>query len=179
MRKVRLVILALCSAVVFDSAETIALAEQTDLLIGERSMGRVGLGMQERDVLSRYSTGSIRKTALLQEGYEQPAMEILDGKGAVLLTAEIRHDRIFRTRTMNPQLLTKSGLRVGQSFGDAKRRYGDPALTLDEDGLLAVYALQGATLVLRFLPEPEWHPRYLTETTSIVEILLVDPALAR
>ena len=55
--------------------------------------------MRQRDVLSRYGTRLLRKTTLLQEGYQQPAIEIFDGQGGVLLTAELLNDRVFRIRT--------------------------------------------------------------------------------
>ena len=78
---------------------------------------------------------------------------------------------------MNARLSTKNGLRVGAPFRDAQRMYGEPLLTGGEDGLIAVYRLEGAELLLRFMPEPEWDRKYLTDATRIVEILILDAQL--
>jgi hypothetical protein len=119
----------------------LAHGQMSDLLIGERSMGRVSLGMRAGEAQSQYPAPLTRNAVLLQEGDPQAAIEILDTGSAVLMTAELIGDRVVRIRTMNARLSTKNGLRVGAPFRDAQRMYGEPLLTGGEDGLIAVYRL--------------------------------------
>src|SRR5436309_6949217 len=97
----------------------------SDLLIGERSMGRVSLGMRAGEVQSQYPAPLTRNAVLLQEGYPQAAIEILDTGSAVLMTAELIGDRVLadqdNERTLVDQERPTGGRSVSRRAANVRR----------------------------------------------------------
>jgi len=142
-----------------------------EFLITGNSIGLVQLGQTKQQIFRSYKNYTVRQVDLLLEGLPSPALQIFRGK-ELLLTAEFEKATVYRISTRNPKYATARGIRVGSSFGEAKRRLGEPvSIGQGEDGVYAVVALKSGELSLRLAADSS--TMLPASKTKIVEILVI------
>jgi len=150
-----------------------AQAPAADFIVTSIGVGKIRLGMTMLEVTRAYKAARVENTVLLQEGYETPAVKIFDGD-ELLLIAEFVKGRAFRIRVESERFSTREAIHVGSEYGEVRQRLGEPGtFVADEDGLIALYSTGPTSIALRFLPQPEWDRRFMTDETRIVEVLVL------
>jgi len=98
------------------------------------SIGRIYLGQARDFAVHAYDDHHMKEVSSMVEGRAASALEVYEEDGALLLTAEIYNDRVFRVTTRSAKFKTRQGIGVGSTYAAARREYGPPAYAGQGDG---------------------------------------------
>ncbi len=148
-------------------------ASTNEFLITRNSIGIVRLGQTKNEVLkiAKEKGLKVNQVDLLLEGLPSPALDLLC-KNELLITAELdKKGKIYRISTRSSKFHTPDGIRVGSTFGEAKRHLTRLVVDDGEDGAFAISTLPAGTisLSLNWLNSLNAPP----DETKIVNILVV------
>jgi len=98
------------------------------------AIGRIYLGQARDFAVHAYDDHHMKEVSSMVEGRAASALEVYEEDGALLLTAEIYNDRVFRVTTRSAKFKTRQGIGVGSTYAAARREYGPPAYAGQGDG---------------------------------------------
>jgi len=98
------------------------------------SIGPIYLGQARAFAVHAYDDHHIEEVSSMIEGRATSTLEVYEEDGALLLSAEIYNDRVFRVTTRSAKFKTRQGIGVGSTYAAARREYGPLAYVGQGDG---------------------------------------------